>query len=721
MEDNPYLHNFYEQQAERTGPLEGRKAMGGVREGAASLPAFDETRLAKIKTIDDGHSFSDEETFALRKITSELSEKRLAGPLSAEDQGKFDLYSKAAKLAGAARGQSLSLLNQSPIQEFVSTGQYKKAALAALDEISPTGKASDKAIQAVREMADNPLEMARTVFRQSRRNHGFLQNFITANLLSNVFGTAPLNMFSNIVNVAAQTAKRKPSEWGTAIAGLDRGVRDAGTRAGFAAKEGFTMEALTNPKLAAEAPGFAALGLKNPFNWGGRAAFSGDEFIKGMAEQSHIDVLAKARALEVAGADKARAKEIADNLSNNPTPEMLKEAKEFAKNVSYQMEPDEATGMLSRFINWAPVGKGTRAEIKPVKIAVPFFNTVMNVAKANVAISPVGAVAGAIQGARGKITPGQAVTQIAMGLIPTAIGLALAERGIITGPIPKDAAEREASFESGRTPWSIQIGNKKLPLAWAGPFALSLGLGAALKDAKRKSEIGKIDQDLATIGYETAGNAFRLFMEGSPLISLSSLLDAIADPSESKIKKLATNVGSSMTPLVSLQGFLNRQDMFPGLRDAFVRDTSGQTALEEVLNGIAARTVAGRKLLQKRLTSLGAEIDRPGQLTQSAPDPVFSELYRLGVYPGMPSRSVAGLPGQRDMKLTPEEYRETLKAGEPAYDMLRQQLATPTWNAQPDDQKRLIVQTIFGGRALDKLRKAKRAEIRGRKLAGSAN
>lgn len=716
------LEKHYEAVAEEVGPTPRGMTREQVREAAATAAPFTSDELAKIKDFDVARELTPVDRAVISRQRRTLADKAVREGLNEVEQATERELHRVAKIVRGQPGSDLALLDQEVMSDLISEGNYKAAALEALKQVAPDGVVPEKAIKAIREGVSDPLTMARTVFRESRRNHGFLQSFITANLLSNVFGTVPVNMFSNIVNLAARTVARKPSDVGTAIAGADRGIRDAASRAAFVGKEGFTMEALQNPSLAAKAQGFAAGGRLNPFNWGGRAAFAGDEFIKGMAEQSHIDVLAKAKALEMAGGDKAKAAEIAKQLSDSPTPEMLKEAKEFGKNVSYQMEPDEATGMLSRFINWAPVGKGTRAEIKPIKVAVPFFNTVMNVAKANVALSPAGALAGAVQGARGKITPGQAATQVAMGLIPTAIGVGLAERGMITGPIPDDPGEREAFFEAGKKPWTIQVGNKQIPLAWAGPFALSLGLGAALKEAKRQSANGKIPDDLASIGLAAGGNAFELFMEGSPLISLNSLMEAVAKPSERNLKKLATNVGSSVTPLVSLQGFMNRQNIIPALRDEVLRDKSGQPALEEVLNGIVDRTMLARKVLPERVSSLGTTLDRPGQITQSPPDPVFSELYRLGVDVPQASRNLPKLPGAaKAEEATPEEYRSVLRSGQPIYDLLRQHMATPEWAALPDDQRRLIIERAFGAKGLDRYRDVARKRALAGRLAGAAN
>lgn len=721
MDDKPGLQEVYETQAQRNPAPPKGPTRAEVAEKAKSIKAYSADKLAKIKDFDDARGMLPEERQALSDQTDYFANKRLEGTLSPGEQRHFDELSRVTKIARGAPGSDLALLNQNAIARYVEEKNYKGAALKVLDDMDPSGKAPEKAIKAIRQMnGDDPLEMARTVFRESRRYHGFLQNIITGNLLSNLVGTVPVNMASNVMNLAAETAGRKAGEYAPAIAGAMRGSKQAAKRTGFAAKEGFPMAALANPKLAAESPGFAAGGLANPFNWGGRAAFAGDEFIKGVAEQSHIDVMAKAQALEVHPTDKAARAKLESELKAAPTKAMLKESQEFAKGVSYQMEPDEASSALGRFINWAPnLGKGTRAEIKPIRVAIPFFKTVLNVAKANVKLSPIGTVGAVYKGARGKITPGQVVTQAAMGLIPTAIGVALAQNGMITGPIPKDPAEREAFFQAGERPWTIKWGKKRIPLAWAGPFALSLGLGAALKTAEDQQARGNIDEGAAELYAAASMNAFKLFMDGSPIITLNSVLQALTDPSEATAKKLASNVGSSLVPLVSLQGFLNRQNIVPAIRDPKLRDKTGETAFEDIMNNIVDRTLFSRTL-PERVNQLGQTIDRPGQITAADPDPVYSEIYRLGVKVPQLGDRLTKLPGAaKSEKATGEEYREILKSGSPYYDLIRQQLHSPTWAAQPDDQKKLVLEAILGNRGLEKMRDAKRKEVSFRKLAGA--
>lgn len=67
------------------------------------------------------------------------------------------------------------------------------------------------------------------------------------------------------------------------------------------------------------------------------------------------------------------------------------------------------------------------------------------------------------------------------GSILTGIGAFLAMTGNTTWAPPSDPKEKELFYATGRKPFSVKMGDKWIPLWYTGPFALALGLPAAIK------------------------------------------------------------------------------------------------------------------------------------------------------------------------------------------------------------------------------------------------
>jgi len=103
--------------------------------------------------------------------------------------------------------------------------------------------------------------------------------------------------------------------------------------------------------------------------------------------------------------------------------------------------------------------------------------------------SPLGLV-------RGKIDQ-EAAAKILGGSIATAIGATFALQGNTTWAPPSDPTEKAWFYASGRKPFSVRMGDKWIPFWYFGPFALSFGIPAAVKnytvDQKQAMTEGQLD------------------------------------------------------------------------------------------------------------------------------------------------------------------------------------------------------------------------------------
>jgi hypothetical protein len=185
---------------------------------------------------------------------------------------------------------------------------------------------------------------------------------------------------------------------------------------------------------------------------------------------------------------------------------------------------------------------------------VPFVTTPINVAKMGVKFSPLGFVGG-----KDMYSSPNAKTTIAnatLGSIMTGVGATMAMQGLTSWAAPKDKKERELFYASGRKPYSVKIGDKWVPMAYFGPFGLSLALPAAVKhfqeDTKTALTDGEIEQVkdaiLSTSGFITSQ---------TPLSSVDGFFKTIGGDDDYTIDKVTGYVTSQAIPLAGMVRYIN--------------------------------------------------------------------------------------------------------------------------------------------------------------------
>lgn len=206
---------------------------------------------------------------------------------------------------------------------------------------------------------------------------------------------------------------------------------------------------------------------------------------------------------------------------------------------------------------------------------VPFVTTPINVAKMGVKFSPLGFVGG-----KDMYSSPNAKTTIAnatLGSIMTGVGATMAIQGLTSWAAPKDKKERELFYASGRKPYSVKIGDKWVPMAYFGPFGLSLALPASVKhfqeDTKTALTDGEIEQVkdaiLSTSGFITSQ---------TPLSSVDGFFKTIGGDDDYTIDKVTGYVTSQAIPLVGLVRYINT------ILDPVYRKSKGY--LESIESGI---------------------------------------------------------------------------------------------------------------------------------------
>jgi hypothetical protein len=141
-----------------------------------------------------------------------------------------------------------------------------------------------------------------------------------------------------------------------------------------------------------------------------------------------------------------------------------------------------------------------------------------------------------------------------MGTMATAIGGAFAMTGMTTWAPPKDEEARREFYGSGRVPYSLTIGGRHVPLWYFGPFALSLAIPAAIRDA--------FYDDPSLAASSAATKLISIFpklsvylLSESPLMGYGKFIDIINGEGGLDYKTM-TSAGFAATQFIPLSGLV---------------------------------------------------------------------------------------------------------------------------------------------------------------------
>lgn len=184
---------------------------------------------------------------------------------------------------------------------------------------------------------------------------------------------------------------------------------------------------------------------------------------------------------------------------------------------------------------------------KAVRWFVPFIRTPMNFAKQWIEYSPAGVTT--LIGATNKRE------QLAKAMIGSSIatmGGMLALQGKTTWAAPTDPKQKELFYAAGRKPFSIQIGDRWVPMMYAGPFAMALAVPAAMKYYQEDSRTALTDSQVEKAIKMTSSMAEFLsgqtFMDG--IGNFVKFFSGDADYS------LGSNLGFTAGQLIPMQGLI---------------------------------------------------------------------------------------------------------------------------------------------------------------------
>ena len=451
------------------------------------------------------------------------------------------------------------------------------------------------------------------------------------NVLSNTLTT--LNQLPEFAAAAAIGGARRALNIGPSerVLGTEVGQRAMGLVSGavegaraFAdtLATGNVSDGVTKIEVAQQRaiPGVAGTIIRTP----GRFLAAEDEFFKATARRMQINGLAT-RIAHQEGLRGEAAVARAAELSANPTKEMMEEANNYARYITFQ-DP------------MGPIGRGamqmTSGAGGILKLVVPFVRTPINLMKQTVERSPFAFV---LKSWREDVRAGgvRADLALAKAAVGTGYGLAIAlaaQQGNITGAAPTDRAEREALLATGWQPFSLKVGDNYYSYRRLDPLGTLVGIAATMGQPHLFAGEREGAEKRFVVGF-LAMLSDKTFMPG-----ISDLVAAVDDPSGRRAEAYLNRLmGSVLVPVAVSQ-------------TAKALDPTSRVA-ENIPDVVRSRIPGMSQDLPARYDVLGRESrTSPGGLEAFSPvtrspvrdDPVANMILDSGVRITPPNRTIKG-------------------------------------------------------------------------------
>jgi hypothetical protein len=386
-----------------------------------------------------------------------------------------------------------------------------------------------------------------------------------------------------------------------------------------------------------------------------RALRAMDVWANSIAYDGQISALAR-RTGQNKGLTGEALKNYEKEFVKNPPERMHKEAMEFAKYTTFMSDP----GAISR---WVQQGR----EIVPAgKIIVPFVNTIANLTKRGMEMTP------GIGGLMWKGRPGAEVLakQIEGSVLAFYI-ISKAQQDEITGAAPPEKTKREAFYRQGKKPWAIKMGDEWVQYRRIEPFNTVIASSAIAYD----EIINADDEEAATqIFGNVADGIFNNLIDSSYLQGVTNVLDRFGKRKGSLARTVA-----GFVPYSSFWRSLNRSAEVMMEGEAKFREA--QTlfdAFSQVIPGLSGNAPAKMDVWGKEIVIEGGVLRQwlPYKWSKQTADDLELELERLGVYPGLPGKTMT-IDGKK-VELPDDLYREyAISLGSDLKQVLDVVIATP--------------------------------------------
>lgn len=360
---------------------------------------------------------------------------------------------------------------------------------------------------------------------------------------------------------------------------------------------------------------------------------------------------------------------------NSPSADMVEQITKAADRVTFQDELSPGLAKLQQLIS---------NEAKAVRFIVPFFKTIVNLQKRALEYGPLAPILPSVRGSL-KASPEVRADALARMAVGTAVITPLvfeALNGNIVLESPKNPAERDAFFASGKQAYSIKIGDRWVPFNRLSPFSewfVTAGLlGKAIENEDEQS-VGELTTNTF---FGLAANLF----DKSFATGMADLLDALRGSEKERENWFNNFVVGSTLPVLS--GNIARTV------DPTLREVNGlREAYMARMPGLSDNLPARNDVFGQPITRGGSAIERaisPVIPTPAIENVVRAELESLGVTMGFPTKSTGGF------EMTDEQYYDYQQiAGRATYSTLFKLISNPQFQGLPAGRREEAVNKVI--------------------------
>jgi len=373
----------------------------------------------------------------------------------------------------------------------------------------------------------------------------------------------------------------------------------------------------------------------------------------------------------------AQAVDRVRQLLVEPTNAMISEAIDTAEYATFQSK--NVLNDLIMGAKRAVRGKGITEGA--VEFVAPFSKTPTNVAARIADFSPVGFVKALVNVARPSTRSQKEfvdnISRAVTGTSMIALGAYLAQKGLMTGSIPKDQQDRDDFYAAGKQANSIYLFGQWHQLNRISPIGNLLSLGASFE----KLSQDKSGLDLAA---STGATGLKSLTEQTFLKGVSGGLSAINDPERNASKYIEQSVASSIPTGVARMA---------RVADPRLRDPQGiwQT-LKNRIPLMSEDLPVTRDVFGHAVNVSGGRLSIVDPFSRKKPTdyPALKEANRIGISIGKPSKVL------RNTKLTNREYSMYQKVnGNILEKTLNSIIESDGYkNASDENKKKIIEKTI---------------------------
>lgn len=407
-------------------------------------------------------------------------------------------------------------------------------------------------------------------------------------------------------------------------------------------------------------------------------------FFKRFIEADELSGLAYRKASQEGLKGQAFKDRIKDIIAN-PTEEMLEQVAQEAKYLTYQKD-------LGKVGKWVMKGR----DIVPgLKYFVPFIRTPINIAKFSLERTPLNIPRIVYKVGKGELQGGELSDEVAKVLMGGLLGTTsylLVDGGYITGGGPKQKAQRDELFRTGWQPYSFKANGNYYSYGSLEPLGSIVGTTADFYELSKKMT----EDEKIKVGNSIAKAISRNITNKTFTQGFARLNDAITDP-EQYLDQTLESLGGSVVPGIAVG--------ITRVIDPNIREVKG------ILDRVRSRIPILSEDVPKRFNIWGEPIERGGhplsrilspfQISETQGTPIDTELVRLKLNLGMPSRTIKGKEMKKD------KYVEYLQdAGQKAKTTLNQFIQGHYYNQLNDEQKQNEIKNI-----VNKIREESRGSI----------